>query len=289
MSKRDFSPGIRTRLVMAIFLVTLTVSLIGLIMNTQRDVARIQHATVGNLLVRLAAMNVDFVKVITDPAPQNAVELVDELFIYKDIQHIILRDNNENVVFRYNFHESVPQELPEFISPESASAIVYGDENILMHHTVMYGGKRYGWVSIWVDAINIKQQYKGYALTAVLLLIGVLLITLVLAVLAGHYISRPLRNLSEFLRIVSHDHDFSRRLATGEKGEIGDLYDGVNVMLDEIAAAEDEIRRLNESRLHNIIESAMDGVISTNSKGDISYWNRHAEIIFGWSQRDVLG
>lgn len=284
-----FSPGIRTRLVIAILLVTLTVSLIGLLINTQRDLARIRQSTVETLLQRLSSMKVDFVKVITDHSPEHAVELVDELNIYKDIHHIILRDNNENVVFRYNFHESETYEIPDSIRPDETSAILYGDDNLLMHHTVMYGGKRYGWVSIWVDAIDIKAQYRAYALTAILLMVGAFFITLVLAVLAGHYFSRPVRNLVDFVRLVAHEHDFSRRLAVGQKGEIGELYDGINVMLDEIAIAEREILRLNESRLHNIIESAMDGVISANSEDVITYWSRHAESIFGWSSAEVLG
>ncbi len=284
-----FSPGIRTRLVIAILLVTLTVSLIGLLINTQRDLARIRQSTVETLLQRLSAMKVDFVKVITDHSPEHAVELVDELNIYKDIHHIILRDNNENVVFRYNFHESEIYEIPDFIRPDETSAIIYGDDNLLMHHTVMYGGKRYGWVSIWVDAVDINAQYRAYALTAILLMVGAFLITLVLAFLAGHYFSRPVRELVDFVRVVGHEHDFTRRLAAGQSGEIGELYDGINAMLDEIAVAENEILRLNESRLHNIIESAMDGVISANNEGVITYWSRHAERIFGWSSAEVLG
>jgi len=284
-----FSPGIRTRLVIAILLVTLTVSLIGLLINTQRDLARIRQSTVETLLQRLSAMKLDFVKVITDLSPENAVELVDELNIYKDIHHIILRDNNQNVVFRYNFHESEIYEIPDFIRPDETSAIIYGDDNLLMHHTVMYGGKRYGWVSIWVDAVDINAQYRAYALTAILLMVGAFLITLVLAILAGHYFSRPVRELVDFVRDVGHVHDFRRRLAAGQSGEIGELYDGINAMLDEIAVAENEILRLNESRLHNIIESAIDGVISANSEGVITYWSRHAERMFGWSSAEVLG
>ena len=88
ISKWHFSPGIRTRLVFAILLVTLTVSLIGLSMNAQRDITRMRQATVAALLMRLAAMRVDFVKVITDDSPEAQAELVDELNIYEDIHHI---------------------------------------------------------------------------------------------------------------------------------------------------------------------------------------------------------
>jgi PAS domain S-box-containing protein len=273
----------------AILLVTLTVSLIGLLLNTQRDMTRARQATVENLLVRLAALKVDFVKVIIDHSPEYAVELVDELSSFRDIRNIVLRDNNDRIVFRYNFHESHVAEFPEYIRPDKTSAVVYGDDEVLVHHTVMYGGKHYGWVSIWVDAVDVREQYSEYILTAVLLMIGAFLITLVLALLASHYFSRPIRKLAGFIQGVSDDHDFSRRLEAGQAGEVGVLYDGVNVMLDEISVSQREIHRLNESRIRNIVESSLDGVIAISSKGEITYWSRQAEQIFGWHENEILG
>lgn len=288
-AKWNFTLGIRARLVVAILLVTLTVSLIGLFINTQRDMKRARQATIENLLVRLAALKVDFVKVIIDYSPEYAVELVDELSSFRDIRNIVLRDTNDRVVFRYNFHESHVAEFPDYVRPDKTSAVVYGDDEVLIHHTVIYGGKHYGWVSIWVDAVDVREQYREYILTAILLMTGAFLITLVLALLAGHYFSRPVRKLAEFIQGASDDHDFSRRLETGQAGEVGVLYDGVNVMLDEISTSQSEIHRLNESRIRNIVESALDGVIAISSKGEITYWSRQAELIFGWKENEILG
>lgn len=182
-AKWNFTLGIRARLVVAILLVTLTVSLIGLFINTQRDMTRARQATIENLLVRLAALKVDFVKVIIDYSPEYAVELVDELSSFRDIRNIVLRDTNDRVVFRYKFHESHVAEFPDYVRPDKTSAVVYGDDEVLIHHTVIYGGKHYGWVSIWVDAVDVREQYREYILTAILLMTGAFLITLVLSTL----------------------------------------------------------------------------------------------------------
>ena len=289
-AKWHFSKGIQSRIVVAIMLVTLSVSLVGLFMDAQYDMRRIRQGVIENNLTRLMALKVDFVKVITDYTPDNAVDLVDRLSSFPDIHNVVLHDNNNNLVFRYDSHVSDdPLAFPDILEPDQSSAIVYSDDEILLHHTVTYGGKHYGWVSVRVKTVDIKEQYREYALAAVWLLLGTAIIALFLAVLAGRYFSRPVRNLAEFVRGVSHDHDFSRRLAAGEKGEIGELYGGVNVMLDEIEDSAREVQRLNESRVRNIIESAVDGVVSFNEAGKITYWSKQAEAILGWSEKEVLG
>lgn len=39
----------------------------------------------------------------------------------------------------------------------------------------------------------------------------------------------------------------------------------------------------------SFLESALDAVIGMNSKGNIIYWNKQAEVITGWSRTEVLG
>lgn len=281
--------GIQTRFVLAIFLITLSMSFIGLLINTKYDMEQIRQADAEKNLIRLKALQVDFVKVIADYTPDSAVDLVNRLNSFPDIHNVILRDHNNRLVFRYDFHASDATVLPDFIESDESSAIIFGSDDIVLHHMVTYGGRRYGWVTIWADTIGIKELYTDYALTAALLVAGTVIFALVLALMAGHYVSRPIRNLAAFTRSISHAHDFSRRLETGKRGEIGDLYDGVNVMLNTIAMAEQEIHRLNESRIRNIVESALDGVVSITADGLITYWGRQNVRIFGWLEEEVLG
>src|SRR5437899_1094677 len=47
--------------------------------------------------------------------------------------------------------------------------------------------------------------------------------------------------------------------------------------------------RDSDTRLHSIIDSAMDAIISVDSKQRITLFNRAAERIFGYENREVLG
>jgi PAS domain S-box-containing protein len=48
-------------------------------------------------------------------------------------------------------------------------------------------------------------------------------------------------------------------------------------------------RELSEAKLQLIIDTALDAVITMNSEGNITEWNKHAEQIFGYTQSDVMG
>ena len=45
----------------------------------------------------------------------------------------------------------------------------------------------------------------------------------------------------------------------------------------------------NEDRIQNIIDTALDAVVVTDSRDRIELWNEQAEVIFGWKRAEVLG
>ncbi|MFY0594616.1 PAS domain S-box protein [Roseivirga sp.] len=47
--------------------------------------------------------------------------------------------------------------------------------------------------------------------------------------------------------------------------------------------------RDSEKKLRTILESAIDGVISIDSNGFITEWNKQAEVIFGYASKEVIG
>ncbi len=53
--------------------------------------------------------------------------------------------------------------------------------------------------------------------------------------------------------------------------------------------AAEEARRESEERTRQIIDTALDAVITIDAQGRISGWNPQAEIIFGWSASEAIG
>jgi PAS domain S-box-containing protein len=56
----------------------------------------------------------------------------------------------------------------------------------------------------------------------------------------------------------------------------------------KLEAANQELTRLQEERLRQIIDSALDAVVSIDEQGRITDWNPQAERTFGWSRSEVL-
>lgn len=46
---------------------------------------------------------------------------------------------------------------------------------------------------------------------------------------------------------------------------------------------------LNPEDFRTIVESSVDAVVIINRDGDIIFWNKSAELMFGYSETDVLG
>ncbi len=65
-------------------------------------------------------------------------------------------------------------------------------------------------------------------------------------------------------------------------------YEGLNIDISERKRMEKELKEANEF-LMNLIEDSVDGIIVTNTKGDILIFNRGAENILGYKAEEVVG
>lgn len=57
----------------------------------------------------------------------------------------------------------------------------------------------------------------------------------------------------------------------------------------QIARQAEILRMHDQQERDSFLENALDAVIAMNEAGEIIYWNRQAEIIFGWKKEEVLG
>jgi two-component system NtrC family sensor kinase len=72
-----------------------------------------------------------------------------------------------------------------------------------------------------------------------------------------------------------------------EKGRIVG-YEGINIDISDRKRMEKELKEANDF-LTNLIESSVDGIIVTNTKGDILIFNKGAENILGYKREEVVG
>jgi PAS domain S-box-containing protein len=63
---------------------------------------------------------------------------------------------------------------------------------------------------------------------------------------------------------------------------------GTSTDIDDLKQSQDDLQRADE-RTRLIVETALDAVVTMNSQGLITSWNRQAEMIFGWSSAEAIG
>jgi len=91
-------------------------------------------------------------------------------------------------------------------------------------------------------------QIKAATTTAIFAVVAS--VSVILALLAGHrlqrFISEPLLLLAEATDKIANEKNFSMRVYSPSKDEIGMLYQGFNRMLEEVEHRDDMIRKTNE-------------------------------------------
>ena len=101
----------------------------------------------------------------------------------------------------------------------------------------------------------------------------------------------PIRVEGKMIGVICHEHIGPSRQWTLEEEQFAtSVASTVSLVLEaaDRRQAEEALRR-NDERTRLIIDLAMDAVVSMDSGGHITAWNRQATAIFGWTAEEALG
>ncbi|MEX1029279.1 MAG: ATP-binding protein [Paenibacillaceae bacterium] len=100
-------------------------------------------------------------------------------------------------------------------------------------------------------------------------------------------LTRPLEKATEVAKQISKMNYKARVLVTG-RDEIGQLSEAINKMADSLQLQMNRIRD-GESRLKNVLDNMISGVMLIDQQGAIVLLNRTAEDILGFSAQELIG
>ena len=103
----------------------------------------------------------------------------------------------------------------------------------------------------------------------------------------SHRTSQPLMDMAAAARDIAGG-DWTRIVPARGSAEATTMANAFN---DMTRSLHDQSDRLKASylRFSTVTQSARDAIISTDGRGDITFWNRSAEATFGYSEAEVLG
>ncbi len=179
----------------------------------------------------------------------------------RDVLFVEIYDKSGHLFARYtrrNYNVKAPAKFDPSQYEEAAHFGSLTLDNVSPVFSLPPNKTQIGMIVIRIDLAD-AYKHLAYQIGAILL-VGLVSFTLIAALLTNlqKTITLPLLSLTEAMRRVSRNGDFSARATIVSHDEIGDLATGFNQMLDELSKREDSLhqelkeRRLIEERLSEI-------------------------------------
>ena len=149
-------------------------------------------------------------------------------------------------------------------------------------------GELRGILSIFLPTEQLRHSsYSAWGSQLALRLVGYVLLLLALGLLLNKYVGNRLARLEENAKKLATG-DYSARVRHIGSDEIGDLATSINSMSREIQKRDKTLRESEECfRLTS--NSIKDALILLSGDGEIIFWNKAAEQIFGYTADEVMG
>ncbi|MBI2090010.1 MAG: PAS domain S-box protein, partial [Deltaproteobacteria bacterium] len=143
------------------------------------------------------------------------------------------------------------------------------------------------WVLVEVNRIS----KRNVALTVLVILLALILTR----VFSEQSLLRPIESLVNATNRLAGGDLGVRTGLPYRAGELGQLAESFDAMADALQTEEAErmraqqALRTSEARYRSVAQSAKNGIIIADSKGNIVAWNEGAQETFGYAEEEVLG
>ena len=275
---------IKTQLTLSIFAAILFVLGIATILSSYVQTKTIRNSIVDESRSAVGAMSQDFVRVVVFDRPDVAVDISNKLESFPHITNAIFYDEKQQALFAYN------REAGDHVSyqPTESQAVLVEDDYVHVYEPIEVQGTKFGSVYFRLSTQRIKSEINEfYALVAVT--IPVLLgISIFLVWRLQKVLSAPILHLAEVVEHIGDTYDYNVVLSSTGNREVAILYKGFNRMINRIDRANRQLES-EKALLDTTLDSIVDGVITTDANGRITFMNPSAEAVTGYPESEAVG
>ncbi len=211
-----------------------------------------------------------------------------------DIVYIVVRNSGGDVVNSIYLDRA---QRAGFTEVGTGMQIAPSRDLIRVMKPIKYIGRDLGDVFIGISLDSVNNEIASFTRVIAITSIAIFLIGLIGVVGMSWVVSQPVEHMVRTVEAIRAG-DLSRRADTATTGDISYLAKSFNAMIDGIqertTALEHEIqqRRSAEKKIREqaaLIEISPDATIVCNLKGQIQFWNRGAERLYGMPASAVIG
>ncbi len=266
--------SVRNQLILTIFSAVLIVVVIMSTMIVYLGARAIREQAEAGLTSVVDVLSQDFVKVLLSDSADVAADASARLAAFPDVLAAYLYDQHAQYRFGYQKKGVEPVPVPAY----QVTDISYHDDYLEVFSPLRYRGRRYGVLYVRLSLSSYKAIIRQYYQLLFVLVPVLVLLALLIAARFQRVFSEPVQRLAHAFDRVSATGDYSLRVGTREKNEVGRMFDGFNRMLEQIQKTREALEQTRE-RLHVTLGSMIDGVVACDEQGRISYLNRSAEAL----------
>jgi len=152
---------------------------------------------------------------------------------------------------------------------------------------VIKNGEITGAVRVAMPLTDVENMVGRVITSIVIAIVVTVVLVMVSAWLIARLLTKPVREVTEASKKIASG-ELHQRIGTGAMDETGELARSFNQMSVKLAETMETLSE-DRTRLSGILDNIADGVIMTDTEGEVLLANRAIERIFNVSNKDLVG
>jgi signal transduction histidine kinase/CheY-like chemotaxis protein/HPt (histidine-containing phosphotransfer) domain-containing protein len=148
-----------------------------------------------------------------------------------------------------------------------------GEQDMYARVAIVLDGDEIGTLYVVSDLSRLYARIQEYIWIGLGVLGSAILVALLVSVVFGRVISRPLSNLSVAMRAIETEKQYSQRVKKAGDDEVGQLIDSFNAMLEQIELRDKKLRA-HRNELEQQVQTRTQELVQTNA----SLWQAVSEL-----------
>lgn len=230
-------------------LVALILACCSFVMN---DIRRIREAK-GDQLVALAdILGSNATTALEFFDADTATEVLSSLWLQPSVELAALYDAEGAVFVTYPDQSTASYVIPD--APNATETALFRSGHVEIAQDIHRDGEKVGTIYLLsnLDEINAQLVQTFW------IVLGVMTVALIFSTLMTSRLQKtftqPICRLADTMREVSQQGDYAQRVVVSSRDELGVLCGGFNSMLDQIAAARDELQHAHDDMERRVVE-----------------------------------
>ena len=217
-----------------VLLATIPSVVMGFTFIIVQDILQLRKDLVNSTILDADLVGVACISPLSFRSKEGVGEIVGKLKSIPQIDRGYVFDENGKLYANYNNESSGEDDSSSTPPVPEDEFQIFAADALHVGRTIIYQNRRVGRIYVVISTALLAESARGRISSLLLVMIGIIVLSYLLALRFQGYISQPVLKLARVTETISNKPDYSLRVHKEGSDEIGILYDGFNNMLEQI-------------------------------------------------------